>query len=88
MEFKTSHLVKIAAAVGIAAVVIMQALQSNESGKIEKISDAILTMEKKVSAELEAVEKEQEREKVNAALPIISPSPSPSASASPSASVR
>jgi cytoskeletal protein RodZ len=75
-NLKMSTLVKIAAAVGIAAVVIMQAITSNREDKLEKISDAILTLEQKVSTELEAVEKE---EKAKAA-----PSVSPSASATPS----
>jgi hypothetical protein len=81
VEIKTSHVVKIAAAVGIAAIVILQTLQSNEENKVEKISDAILTLEKKVSAELETVEKEEQAKTANP-----SPSPSPSLSPSPSPS--
>jgi hypothetical protein len=77
---KASSIVKIGAAVAVAAVIILQALQSNEQGKIEKISDAILSLEQKVSTELEAVEKE---EKAKAAALAPSVSPSPSASASP-----
>jgi hypothetical protein len=82
MEIKASHLVKIAAAVGVAAIIVLQALQSNEGNKIEKISEAILTLEQKVSTELEAVEKE-EKAKVQA-VPAASISPSPSASPTPS----
>ena len=61
MALKSSSIVKIAAAIAIAAVVIMQALQSNEQCKMEKISEAILTLEQKVSTELEAVEKSLSR---------------------------
>jgi hypothetical protein len=71
VELKTSNIVKIAAAIGIAAIVILQALQGNEENKVEKISDAILTLEKKVSTELEAVEKEKTESK----NPSVSPSP-------------
>jgi sulfite exporter TauE/SafE len=69
---KASSIVKIGAAVAVAVVIILQALQSNEQGKIEKISDAILSLEQKVSTELEAVEKEEKAK----ALPSVSPSAS------------
>jgi hypothetical protein len=75
MEFKTSQIVKIAGAVGVTVIIILQALQSNETNKMEKISDAILALEQKVSTELEAVEKDEK-----AKIPSPSPSPSPSVS--------
>jgi len=76
MALKSSSIVKIAAAIAIAAVVIMQALQSNEQCKMEKISEAILTLEQKVSTELEAVEKEEKN--IETAFPAATVSPSPS----------
>jgi hypothetical protein len=71
MQLTTSSVIKIATAIAIAAVVILQALQSNEQGKIEKISEAILTLEHKVSTELDTLEKE---EKTRTQMPSASPS--------------
>jgi hypothetical protein len=83
VELKTSSLVKIGAAVGVAVIIILQALQSNETNKMEKISDAILTLEHKVSTELEAVEKEEKAKASPSAASAPSPSVSPSQSPSP-----
>jgi hypothetical protein len=80
-NLKMSNVVKIAAAVGIALVVIMQAITSNKEDKLEQISNAIMKMEEKVSAELETVEKDEQETKA-----ALEKSPSPAATVSPSVS--
>jgi peptidoglycan hydrolase CwlO-like protein len=94
-DLTPSSIIRIAVAIGVGALIIMQVLQSgNQSDpeKLQKITDALTTMQQKVTTELDANEKDlkavdAEVKSVDAEVKTvegaISPSPHPSPSPSP-----